>query len=345
MARPAKGAKPVGIEDVARAAGVSITTVSHAMNGRGHVSAKTRERVREVAASLGYAPNRIASALRSQRSHIVGFVSDSIATTPYAGRMVQGAQDAAAARNQLLMVVNSNSDTAIETSQISALMAQQVDAVVYARMFHRDTETPALLRNVPSVLIDTVDENGTIPSVVPDEQQIARLATRTLIDAGHTRIAHLTVATPGPAVDGRIEGYRDTMLEAGLAPVVVAAEGIGNATAGRAAFATLSETAGAASTAVVCFNDPMAMGVYQAAIRAGIGIPDQLSVIGVDDFLPVAAELLPGLTTIALPHYEMGVWAVDTALAMLDAGGPAPDHVESRIAGRLVERGSVAPPA
>lgn len=345
MGRAAGGSKPVGIEDVARAAGVSITTVSHAMNGRGHVSVKTRERVREVAASLGYAPNRIASALRSQRSHIIGFVSDSIATTPYAGRVVFGAQDAAAARGQLLVVVNSNSDSAIETAQISALMAQQVDAVIYARMFHRDSDTPAQLRSVPAVLIDTVDTAGAIPSVVPDEQQIARLATQTLLDAGHTRIAHLTVATPGPAVDGRIEGYVATMTDAGLEPVVVAPPGIGNATAGREAFAQLVASGGEAPTAVFCFNDPMAMGVYQATIRAGIGIPDDLSVIGVDDFLPVAAELLPGLTTIALPHYEMGVWAIDTALAMLDGARAADAGVESRIPGRLVERGSVAPRA
>lgn len=341
MSRRTSGAKPVGIEDVARAAGVSITTVSHAMNGRGHVSVKTRERVREVAASLGYAPNRIASALRSQRSHIVGFVSDSIATTPYAGRLVLGAQDAAAARNQLLVVVNSNSDAAIEAAQISALMAQQVDAVVYARMFHRASDTPALLRRVPTVLIDTVDGTGVIPSVVPDEHQIARLATQTLLAAGHTRIAHLTVSTPGPAVDGRIEGYRRTMVDAGLEPLVVAVEGMGNASAGRAAFAQLT-AGGEASTAVFCFNDPMAMGVYQAAIRAGVAIPDDLSVIGVDDFLPVAAELFPGLTTIALPHYEMGVWAVETALAILDGTRAADAAAESSIAGRLVERGSVA---
>ncbi len=344
MGRPASGARQVGIEDVARAAGVSITTVSHAMNGRGHVSATTRERVREIAASLGYAPNRIASALRSQRSRIIGFVSDAIATTPYAGRLVQGAQDAAAARGQLLVVVNSNGDTDVESQQIAALLSQQVDAVVFARMFHLRTHLPAGLRNVPSVLIDTVDPQGDIPSVVPDEEQIARLATQTLIAHGHTRITHLTLTTDVPAVEGRVAGYTQTMSEAGLVPTVVAVEGDGNATAGRAAFAQLPDGPDDRPTAVFCFNDPMAMGVYQAAIRAGISIPEDLSVVGVDDFTPVAAELLPGLTTVALPHHEMGVWAIDHALALLDGRSSAVKaaHVAARLPGRLVERGSVA---
>ncbi len=336
-------ARSIGIEDVAREAGVSITTVSHALNNRGHVSERTREKVREVAERLGYAPNRIASALRSQRSHILGFVSDDIATTPFAGRVVLGAQDAAAERDQLLVVVNSNHDASIEAKQISALVAQQVDAVVFARMFHRDIDLPAALRGVPTVLVDTVDRGGVIRSVVPDEEQIARLATRTLWDAGHRRIAHLTVTTPGPGADGRASGYRDFMVESGGEPVVVAVSERGNAEAGREAFAEVLRRREQRPTAVFSFNDQMAMGVYQAAFYSGVSIPDQLSVVGVDDFEPIAAEMLPGLTTVALPHYEMGRWAVDAALAMLD-GDEGDGPVQTLLPGRLVLRDSVAAP-
>lgn len=343
MAKKSRGARGVGIEDVARAAGVSITTVSHALNNRGHVSERTREKVREVAERMGYAPNRIASALRSQRSHILGFVSDDIATTPFAGRVVLGAQDAAADRDQLLVVVNSNNDAAIEAKQISALLAAQVDAVVFARMFHRDTELPSSLRGVPTVLVDTVDRGGVIPSVVPDEDQIARLAAQTLWDAGHRRIAHVSVTTPGPGADGRADGYRGFMAEAGLEPAIAAVAGRGNAEAGRTAFTELLGRGGARPTAVFSFNDQMAMGVFQAAYFAGIRIPDQLSVVGVDDFEPIAAEMLPALTTVALPHYEMGRWAVDSALAMLD-GDEWDGPIQTRLPGRLVVRDSVAPP-
>ncbi len=334
----------IGIADVAREAGVSITTVSHALNGRGHVSAATTAHVQAVAVRLGYAPNRIASALRSRRSNIVGFVSDDIATTPYAGRVVLGAQDAAAAHNQLLVVVNSNHDERVEAGQISALLAQQVDAVVYARMFHQETTVPAALDGVPTVLVDTVDPTGVRASVVPDEEQISRLATQTLHDAGHRAIVHVTVDTPGPASDGRIAGYRQVMIENGLQPLLVEGGDRGDAAAGRAAFARLSSVAAELPTAISCFNDQMAMGIYQAAQSLGLSIPGDLSVIGIDDFEPISAELLPGLTTVALPHYEMGRWAVETTLTNLSDEPTRKFAGVTRMPGRLVRRESVTSP-
>jgi LacI family transcriptional regulator len=334
----------IGIADVAREAGVSITTVSHALNGRGHVAPTTTEHVRAVASRLGYAPNRIASALRSRRSNIVGFVSDDIATTPYAGRVVLGAQDAAAAHDQLLVVVNSNNDERVEANQISALLAQQVDAVVYARMFHRETTVPAALDGVPTVLVDTVDSTGVRASVVPDEDQISRLATQTLREAGHRAIVHVTVDTPGPAADRRVAAYRSVMAESGLQPIVIEVGDRGDAAAGRAAFARLSSVATELPTAIFCFNDQMAMGVYQAAQSLGLSIPGDLSVIGIDDFEPVSAELLPGLTTVALPHYEMGHWAVETTLSNLSEGSARLISGITRMPGRLVRRGSVTTP-
>ncbi|MBT2497656.1 LacI family DNA-binding transcriptional regulator [Agromyces sp. ISL-38] len=336
--------KPVGIEDVARAASVSITTVSHALSGRGQVAQSTRERVRRVASEMGYSPNRLASALRSHRSQILGFVSDDIATTPFATRVVLGAQDAAAENDQLLVVVNSNRDKAIESKQISALLAAQVDAVVYARMFHQvPSALPRELDSIPAVLVDTTDTRRIIPSVVPDEEQIGRLATEKLISSGHTKIAHLTVSASGRGSVGRLAGYNAAMHAAGLEPRVFRGSDPGDAAAGRAAFAAMLAADVRDITAVFCFNDPMAMGIYQAAMRAGVSIPDDLSVIGVDNFEPVAAALLPGLTTISLPHYEMGRWAVQSALATLD--GRAPDaSTETRIPGQLVIRDSVTSP-
>lgn len=344
MARKAVS-KAVGIEDVARAASVSITTVSHALSGRGQVAPATRERVVAAAAELGYTPNRLASALRGRRSRILGFVSDDIATTPFATRVVLGAQDAAAEHHQLLVVVNSNSDPAIESEQIAALLTAQVDAVVYARMFHQGAIIlPAELHGVPTALVDTADELGTIPSVVPDEEQIGRLATQTLLDAGHTRIALLTVDAEGRGSVGRLVGYTAAMREAGLAPRVFTGGDPGTAVAGRAAFAQMIDSGARDVTGVVVFNDPMAMGVYQAAAVAGVSIPDDLSVVGVDDFEPVAAALLPGLTTVSLPHYEMGRWGVTTALGILSGNAPADSARQTLLPGVLVRRDSIAAP-
>ncbi|WP_294981139.1 LacI family DNA-binding transcriptional regulator [uncultured Microbacterium sp.] len=335
--------RAVGIEDVARAAGVSITTVSHAFSGRGQVAQKTRARILQVAEDLGYAPNRLASSLRTRRSNILGFISDDIATTPYATRVVLGGQEAAAERDQLLVVVNSNRDAAIELDQLTALMSAQVDGIVYARMFHQEaTSLPPQLGRVPTALLDTSDPEGNMPSAVPDEVQIGRLATETLLRAGHTEIVHLTISEPGSARDGRIAGYSAAMRAAGQVPRIVTVPEPADARAGRAVFAEMTQGPAAAATGVFAFNDPMAMGVYQVAVRGGIRVPEELSVVGVDDFEPVAASLLPGLTTVALPHYEMGRWGVETVLAMLD--GDEVPHLHRLLRGTLVERESVAPP-
>ncbi len=335
-------AKRIGIVDVAAAAGVSVTTVSHALNGRGQVKAETRERVVRIAAELGYAPNRIASALRNRRSGIIGFVSDDIAITPYSGRVILGAQEAAAERGLLLVMVDSNGDSRVEAQQIGALRAQQVDAIVYARMYHQHVVLPAALGDIPVVLVDAIDENSSAHSVAPDEFGIGRDATAHLVAAGHRRIVHLTIDDLGPAREGRIAGYSEVMLAHRLQPRLVSVPGPANARAGFDALQiAMDEDDG--PTAVFCFNDEMAFGVYQAAAEGGIAVPGQLSVIGVDDFAPISAQLRPGLTTVALPHYEMGRWAVGVLAELIDGVGGS--DLRLRMPAALVVRGSVGPPA
>ena len=141
----------VGIRDVAKAAGVSVTTVSHALNDATsfRVKAATQQLVREVARDLGYAPNKMASGLRNQRSQILGLVSDEITTTPFAGAMIRGAQDAAYDRGYVVMVVNSGLDSELETREINMLRQHQVDGVVYARMYHQSVQVPQNWRAFP----------------------------------------------------------------------------------------------------------------------------------------------------------------------------------------------------
>jgi LacI family transcriptional regulator len=335
--------KRVGIHDVARAAGVSPTTVSHALNGRGQVSAETRSRVERAATELGYSPNRIASALRRQRTGVIGFVSDEIATTPFAGRILLGAQDASAELGTLLMVVNSNGDAEVERAQIGALLAQRVDAIVYASMSHRRSVVPTLLAAVPTVLVNTFDPESEVVSVVPDEEGIGYTAAQRMLEAGHRSIVHLSIEQPGPAVEGRQRGYEKALTEAGAEAPVVRVPGRANAAAGRAAL-RLAVAAHPDLTGVVCFNDLMAMGVYQvASIELDLPIPERLSVIGVDNLETVAAQLQPGLTTVALPHYEMGRWGLARAAAL--AADRAVPVEQTLLPGPLVERDSVGPAA
>ena len=334
--------KRIGIVDVAAAAGVSVTTVSHALSGQGKMSQATRDRVERVAAELGYAPNRIASALRLQRSSIIGFVSDQIAISPFAGQIVLGAQDAAAERGALLMLVTSNSDASIEAQQLDALVAQQVDAMVYARMSHRLVSAPPQLASQPSVLIDAYDPDSVLDSVVPDERQIGRLATDHLLAAGHRVIVHLTVDEQEPAVRGRIDGYLDACAEAGIRARVIRMPGPGDARAGRGAL-EIALTEHPETTAAFAFNDPMAMGVYQGALARDLRIPEDLSVVSVDNLELIASQIHPALTTIRLPHYEMGRFAIDRLFQLLEAGRRVGDR-HLRLACQLVERNSVAAP-
>lgn len=332
--------KRVGITDVASAAGVSITTVSHALSGQGKVSDRTRRRVLDVAAELGYAPNRLASGLRSKRTGIIGLVSDEVATTPFAGRIVLGAQEAAAERGWLMVVVNSGNDRLVEQRQLDALLAQQVDAIVYATMSHRPSDVPEALRSIPTVLVNTQDEGFDSSWVVPDSFLIGTDATRHLIDHGHERIAHLTIAEPGLGRDGRVAGYRAAMEEHGLSPIIVSTTEGATAVGGRDAAEQLFEQHPEV-TAAFCFNDQMAMGLYQSAAQHGVQVPDELSVVGVDNLELVAGALLPGLTTIALPHYEMGRWAIDQVERLLEhEHASAVVHELYRC--ELVERDSVA---
>lgn len=329
---------------------MSVTTVSHAISGKGQVSAATRANVLRIAAELSYAPNRIASALRRQRSGIIGLVSDEIATTPFAGRLVLGAQYAAAQRGLLLMVVNSNGDVLVERTQIQALLAHQVDAVIYAKMYHQQVQFPALLQQVPTVLVDAFDPDASVPTVVPDEEAIGEAAVDHLIRNGHRSILHFTIGEDTPARRGRLAGYRRALERAGIAfderLVLSVSVERGAAATGiaRVAFASYLQR-GNRPTAVFCFNDQFAMGVYQAAALFDLQIPRDLSVVGVDNLEIIAANLAPGLTTVALPHYEMGRWAVDTIGQLLEVGGrvAAPTRV-SRMLCDLIVRESVAPP-
>ncbi len=331
----------VGIQEVARAAGVSVTTVSHALNGRGKVSAGTRERVARVAEGLGYRPNRVATALRSRRTGVLGFVSDEIASTPFAGRIVLGAQDAAAELDVILMVVNSNRHPEVERRQIETLRAQQADGLLYATMVHRRVRAPDGFGGGPVVLVNAADGDSPVSSIEPDEHRVGVDAARLLLDHGHRRIVHLTIDDPGPATTGRAAGYREAITAAGLVPRVVTVRPDGDAAAGRAALRRALEQ-DPSTSAVFAFNDQMAMGVYQVAAEAGLRIPDDLSVVGVDNLELVAGQLLPSLTTFELPHYEMGRWAVRQAVARLSAPDLPVERI--RLDCAIVTRRSVVRP-
>ena len=343
--------KSIGIKDVADAAGVSVTTVSHVLNNvtYARISEKTRDKVKTTARQLGYGPNRMAQALRTQHSGMLGFISEEIATTPHAGRIILGAEETARRRGYTLMIINSSSTAGPEsrTADIAALLERQVDGLLYATMYHRKLEVPESLNSVPAILVDSEDINHSITSVIPDEFAGATAAVRTLIDAGHQRIGMINNTDDVPATHSRLRAFKDALSNAGLAfhPDLVDAEESESPGGYQAAMRLLTRIE--RPTAVFCYNDRMAMGAYRAAGELGLMIPRDLSVVGFDNQELIAENLFPPLTTVSLPHYEMGAWAtenlIDAIEGKTDLGlfAAHPTMLECP----LVLRNSVAAPA
>ncbi len=336
--------KRVTIKEVAAEAGVSITTVSHVLNDVPGVRATsaTRQRVRDAAARLGYVPNRLAQSLRTRRSNTIGLIGDEIATTPFAGKLILGAQEVALERDAIVLVVSTGYQRDVENREIDELLRRQVDGILYASMYHREVALPPQLAAVPTVLVNAECTTPGVPWVVPDEVAGGRDAAELLLAAGHRRLGFINNIDDIPASVGRLEGFQARLLEEGIAAddlAVVTAESdpIGGYEAGRQLLARKQRP-----TAVFCFNDRLAMGAYRAAAELGLRIPDDISIVGFDNQEYVADGIFPGLTTIELPHFDMGVWAAEHLFKRIEGVGV--DAPSERLRGPVIHRGSVARP-
>ena len=326
--------------DVARVAGVSQTTVSFVVNDvpNTNILPETRDRVWAAVKELGWQPNAIARGLRSARSHTIGLISDEIATSSHAGKIIQGAQDAAWAGDTMLLVINTDGKHDIERAAMKMMAERRVEGLIYATMYHR-TVAPAIdLAQVHIVLLDCFVADRSLPSVVPDEVQGARTAMDLLLKKGHRRIGFINEVGPLPAMFGRLEGYQQALASYGVpfdpelvrTGTVIAPEGY------RCALELL--TLPERPTALFCYNDSVAMGAYDAIRQLGLTIPGDVAVVGFDNLEVIATQLRPALTTMELPHYAMGQWAVQHLLEHAQDSEVAP--VQQTIPCRLIERAS-----
>jgi LacI family transcriptional regulator len=327
--------------DVARVAGVSQTTVSFVINNvpNANIPQETRDRVWAAVEELGWRPNAMARGLSLQRSHTIGLISDEIAISSHAGKIIQGAQDAAWAQNKMLLVINTGSNLDIERGAVEVMLERQVEALIYATMYHQPVTLPATLRQVPTVLLDCYVEDRSLPSVVPNEVQGGRTATEVLLQKGHRRIGFINNVDPIPATSGRLEGYKQALAayDVPFDVDLVCSGAIGGAEGYRCAWELMRLPE--PPTALFCFNDTMAMGAYDAVKELGLTIPDDVAIIGFDNLEVTAAHLRPPLTTMELPHYSMGQWAVQYLLDHADSSHL--DPVQHIIVCPLIERASV----
>lgn len=307
------------MRQIAEQTGVSISTVSLVLNHRdqGRINPEVASRIRKVAQELGYRPNTLARSLRTNRTHILGFISDEIATTPYAGRLILGAQDAARSMNYMLFTVNTNGDSALEEHEIEALKQYGVEGFLYARMFHQATTIPQSLHQSPTVLVDGFDTEHRVPSIVPDERAIGFDATKHLIESGAQRIAYIGASDRVMIADiKRYEGYTQALQQYHLEHDRALTTHVAfNQPAQDAVYQLLSEQH---PDAVLCFNDARAEYVYLAAAQLGWRIGKDISVVGIDNHRVFAETLAPELTTVDLPHYEMGYWGAMKLISMIE---------------------------
>jgi LacI family transcriptional regulator len=331
------------MRDVARYAGVSQTTVSFVLNNdeTPNIPDETRQRVLDAVAELDYRPNALAKSLRLKKSGIVGFVTDEIAITPHAGKIFEGAQDVAWENGKILILVNTKAKPDLENTAIDLLLRQQVEGIIYATMYHRPVKLPAALREIPTVLLDCFVEDRQMPSVVPDEYKGGFSATKYLLDKGHRRIGFINNIDDIPATFGRLEGYKSALEKAGvLYESELVCRDVSIQEGGyRGAIKLLQQES--RPTALFCFNDRMAMGAYDAIRKLNLKIPEDVAVMGFDNQDIIAEHLYPPLSTMELPHYQMGTWAAQHLVEVLsdpDHKNPARQH---KIECQLIERSSV----
>ncbi len=309
----AKNSQLVTMKDVAKHAGVSQATVSYVLNDVAgeNIPEETQVRVRASIRALGYRPNIGARQMRTQRTNLLGFVTDVIATTPYAGAIIKGAQDAARSAGKMLLLMNTDGIPDEESNAIETLLEHRVEGIIFATMYHHEVQPPATLKETQAVLLDCFVADRSIPSVTPDEVRGGREATEVLLQKGHRRIGFINNSDSIPATSGRLLGYQQALAERGIAfdeSLIRTA----NASAGGYGYDCALDLMRRPNppTALFCFNDGMAMGAYDALRKLNLAVPDDVAIVGFDNQEIIAAWLHPGLSTMQLPHYEMGVWSV-----------------------------------
>lgn len=330
--------------DVARAVGCSQATVSLALNRVTGIklSQTLRDRVFATARELGYVlPGGAVEAARDGEG-VISFVVDQLATSPEAVVAIEGARQASWSAGNVVVAAQTLSDPQMELRTLRALTGRGTIGLIYMAIFTRQLEPPRYLSEleIPVVLLNCYTAQGAFPSVVPAEMAGGETATRHLIAQGHRRIATITGEPWMDAAKDRLKGYRRALAAAHIpfdAELVLT--GDWSASAGYANTAELLALA-ERPTAIFCQNDRTAIGCYEALKEAGLSIPEDMSVVGYDDE-EISRHLHPQLTTVVLPHRQMGQWAVEQlAQGRVPAEGIAPVELECT----LVERSSVAGP-
>lgn len=337
-------AGPATLRDVARLAGVHPGTVSRALNPqtRGLVNERTARRVLEAAEELGYRPNPIARGLRTNRSNTIGVLVPDL-MNPLFAAVVRGIEDGLREGGYTPLIANTDNDADRERVAFEAMSARQVDGFIAATA-RRDHWLLAdeLDPDAKVVLVNRRTDSDTLPAVTGDDHQGIRLAVEHLAGLGHRRIAHLSGSQSLYTGWSRHRGFIDAIEALGLPldPDLIVFSGAFTEREGARCCSQLLARR-RDFTAIVAGNDLLALGCYDAFEQAGLRCPDDISVVGYND-MPFADRFTPPLTTVRVPHYELGATAAGLMLEQLRATDVPPRQL--LLEPELVVRGSTTAP-
>ncbi len=332
----------VSIKDVARAAKVSHPTVSRALRNSPLVNHETAERIRQIAARMGYRPNTIARSLVTRKTQAIGVVVTTIAD-PFIAEVVSGVEEIANKHGYSVVLSNSNADPDREVEVVHSFHERRVDGIIVTSSRVGALYLPMLSRlKAPIVLINNQhpDDDEFVHSVMIDNAASSRTAVQHLIELGHKRIGYLGDIAGFQSDTERFAGYRQALAVAGLPflPELVV-HGDGRPAGGNRAMEKLLALANP-PTAISCYNDMSALGAMHAAHARGLDVPGDISIAGFDDLF-FASYTRPLLTTIRQPKQKMGRMAMETMLKLI-AGESSRTGI--RVNGELIVRESTAPP-
>jgi LacI family transcriptional regulator, galactose operon repressor len=310
-----------GITEVARQAGVSITTVSRVLNPVSEypVAASTRRRVLAAASALNYSPSALARALVTRRSRMVGVLLGDI-VDPYFAEIVRGIEDVARSAGYLVVVCNTSRDPGTERRYVNALRDYRADAILLLGGDIFDTPTRrALARELNAlktyggVALAVAGDHANLPAIDIDHAAAAEEMVRYLVGLGHQRIAFISGPLNVSTARQRLEGFRKGLQRAGLQPQAVE-EGDFTYAGGEVAAERLLRME---PTAIFAANDQMALGALAACRAAGVAVPEQVSVVGFGN-TSAAEHAVPSLTTVSMPRHQLGVEAMQAVLDALE---------------------------
>ncbi|WP_312807689.1 LacI family DNA-binding transcriptional regulator [Comamonas sp.] len=313
------------IKDVARLAGVSVTTVSHVLNKTRSVLPATQERVLEAVQTLGYVPSAVARSLKTQATHTIGMlVPDN--SNPYFAELVRAVEDACFAAGYALLLCNTDNDAGRQQVYLDVLSQKRVDGLIVASTSDDALMSQHLVQTaLPMVLIDRAIAGLERPCVQTDHVQGGMLATQHLMALGRKRIACVAGPQDLQSSEQRVQGWRQALQLVGL-PSDLLMHGDFTVNGGYVAMQRLLHDGGAnRPTAVFACNDLMAMGALRAVHEAGLQVPRDVAVVGYDD-IELASYTQPALTTVAQPTRAMAQQALAWLLERIQAGrssGPA----------------------